>query len=57
VETARERSSIPHMSDELEGRLAVAVLEVLATQPEPMGSQQHISLGTGYDRDLLRRVE
>jgi hypothetical protein len=45
------------MGHELEGRLAVAVLEILAAQPEAMRAQQEVSLGAGHDRDLLRRIE
>ena len=43
--------------DQLERRLAVAVLEILPAQSVAMYPQQQLALGACHQRDLLRRVE
>ncbi len=49
----RERATTLRLSDELERRLAVAVLEILSPQAKAMSAQQQLALLAGDRGDLV----
>ena len=54
---AGEAPAPSRVCHELERGLAVAVLEILLSQPVAMNSQQKLAPGASHQCDLLRRVE
>ena len=52
-----EASTTTGFREQLERRLAVAVLEILRTQPVAMDAQQQIALRARHQRNLIHRVE
>lgn len=57
VGSAREPSAASRAGEHLEGRLAVAVFEVLASKPVTVDAEQCATTGTGDQRNRLFHVE
>src|SRR6202035_2392986 len=56
VRAVRKHASSPRVRNQLERRLAEAVLEVIATQPVAIRLKQKLTLCSGHQRDFLRRL-
>ena len=53
VRVAGEPAATPRLGEQLEGRLRVAVLEILAAQHPPVRAQQHLALGLRHTSDCF----
>jgi membrane protein len=56
VSTARERAIAIRALDQLEGRLAIAVLQILADEPVTMGAQQQLASRSSNQGNRFDRV-
>lgn len=56
VRASRECAATPRQNHQLEARLRVGVLEILASKAVTMDAEQHLALRRGYCRHGLRGI-